>query len=100
MVDEQIVKNIKDPSVAEWLLPSFSTTTHNDRICGSISIMSALQHYFEYRCCLMCGIPRITLLGTPDDYKKLRNKIDRLLEFDLEAGQMQKWHTMLTPVID
>ena len=26
MVDEQIVKNIKDPSIADWLIPKFSTT--------------------------------------------------------------------------
>ena len=39
MVDEQIVKNIKDPSIADWLIPKFSTKTENDRIncCFSYS---------------------------------------------------------------
>jgi len=32
MVDEQIVKNIKDPTIAEWILPKFTTTTENDCI--------------------------------------------------------------------
>ena len=27
MVDEQIIKNIKDPSIADWLIPKFTTTT-------------------------------------------------------------------------
>lgn len=47
MVDEQIVKNIKDPSVARWLLPAFSTTTETDRITASVSVMATLQAYFD-----------------------------------------------------
>jgi hypothetical protein len=48
MVDEQILKNIKDPSVVDWLLPGFTTTTPKDRIVASVSIMSALQKFFKY----------------------------------------------------
>ena len=38
MVDEQIVKNIKDPSIAGWLIPKFTTTTENDHIVASTSM--------------------------------------------------------------
>ena len=100
MVDEQIVKNIKDPSIADWLIPKFSTTTENDRIVASISIMATLQSYFEYKFCLMCGLPSITLLGTIDDWKLLRSKVDRLLEFDTKDGLMKKWLELLTVVLD
>ena len=37
MVDEQIVENIQDPSVAEWLLPAFTTTAEKDRIAAAVS---------------------------------------------------------------
>lgn len=100
MVDEQIVNNIKDPSIAAWLLPCFSTTMPNDRIAGSVTVMSTLQAYFEYKFCLMCGIPRVTLLGTVDDWKRLRAKADRLPEFDLGYGHMKAWHGMLSHVLD
>ena len=100
MVDEQIVKNIKDPSIADWLIPKFSTTTENDRIVASISMMATLQSYFEYKFGLKCGLPSITLLGTIDDWKLLRSKVDRLLEFDTKDGLMKKWLELLTAVLD
>ncbi|CVK87297.1 uncharacterized protein FPRN_05534 [Fusarium proliferatum] len=39
----EIAKNIKDPAFREWILPSFSTTTDNDRVVGSVLLMGALQ---------------------------------------------------------
>ena len=100
MVDEQIVKNIKDPSIADWLIPKFTTTTENDRIVASISMMATLQSYFEYELILLCGLPSITLLGSVDDWKLLRGKVDRLLEFDTKDGLMKKWLELLTVVLD
>ena len=100
MVEEQIVKNIKDPSIADWLIPTFTTTTENDRIVASVSMMATLQSYFEYKFCLACGLPSITLLGTVDDWKLLRSKVDRLLEFDTKDGVMKKWLELLTIVLD
>ena len=100
MVDEQIVKNIKDPTIAEWLIPKFSTTTENDRIVASINIMATLQNYFRYRFQLLCGLPSITLLGTANDWRLLRSKVDRLLEFDNEDGLMKKWWDLLSVVLD
>lgn len=103
MVDEKIAINLKDEEVAQWLLPSFSTTTNDDRIAASVSIMSTLQSYFEYACGLLCGIPQVTLEGKPDDWRILRQKIDRLPTYDLNGatpGCMAKWHTLLAPVLD
>ena len=48
MVDDQISKNIKDPSLVEWLIPSFTTTSPDDRVTAGVSIMSALQTFFRY----------------------------------------------------
>lgn len=100
MVDSQISQNIKDPSVAAWLLPAFTTTTTNDRVVASVSVMATLQAYFDYKFCLCCGIPCVTLLGTPADWHQLRAKIDRLPEYDLESRHMSSWHRLLAPVLD
>ena len=100
IVDEQIVDNIKDPEVARWLLPGFTTTTPNDRVAASISIMSTLQVYFEFVFELTCGIPKVTLEGTAEDWHKLRHKLDRLLQYDLKDKLMTQWHALLVPVID
>ena len=100
MVDEQIIKNIKDPTIAEWILPKFTTTTNNDRIVASVTMMATLKEYFYYSLCSRCGLPSVTLLGTVDDWKLLRHKVDRLLEFDNQGGDMKKWHRLLTGVLD
>lgn len=100
MVDEQIIKNIKDPDVAQWLLPNFTTTTPSDRVAASVSVMSTLQAYFEYVFSLRCGIPQVTLEGTVQDWQTLRQKLNRLPNYDLEDKLMTKWYDMLTLVID
>jgi len=100
MVNEQIAKNIKDPSIADWLIPKFSTTTENDHIVASVTMMATLQKYFGYKFSLECGLPSITLLGSVDDWKLLRSKVDCLLEFDTKDGLMKKWLELLTVVLN
>lgn len=99
MVDENIVKSIKDPEVASWLLPDFTTTTRTDRIVASVTVMGTLQAYFEYVCSLRCGIPKVTLEGTIEDWTKLRAKIDRLIDYDIN-NLMFRWHSLLARVLD
>jgi len=91
-VDEQIV--IRDPTIAEWILPGFTTTTENDRIMASVTLMATLQNYFEYGIELICGLSSIALLGSIDNWKMVRQKVNRLKEFDNEDGDMTKWHEL------
>jgi hypothetical protein len=102
MVDEQITANIKDPEVTKWLLPNFTATKNEDRVAASVTIMSTLQAYFVYHFCICCGIPEVTLEGTPNDWKQLRQKIDRLLQYDVDGkgAVMKKWHSLMAPVLD
>mmetsp|Transcript_26706 Transcript_26706/g.48982 ORF Transcript_26706/g.48982 Transcript_26706/m.48982 type:complete len:390 (+) Transcript_26706:58-1227(+) len=100
MVDENIINNIKEPTLVEWLLPAFSTTSVHDRVVAAVSIMSTLQNYFEFVCCLRCGIPRVTLLGTVEDWQMLRGKVDKLLDYNLKDELMTAWHKLLVPVLD
>ena len=98
---DEISKNIRDPSIAEWLLPSFTTTSPSDRIAASVSVMSAMQKYFSYEVVCGCGIPNVTLLGEVADWEVLRSKIDRLLEFEVSGNNyMETWHAWLAYVCD
>lgn len=101
MLDE-ITKNIKDESLCEWFLPGFSTTTEKDKVCASAAAMCTLQKYFSYKFFLVGGIPSVTLLGTVEDWQKLRDKeMDRLAEFDTDERLIQrKWLPMLQYVGD
>jgi len=47
----------------------------------------------------MCGIPKVTLLGKVEDWEKLRSKIEKLLDFEIN-GKMKDWHALLSKVLD
>lgn len=103
MTDE-IQKKLKDPTIKDWIIPSFSTTTDNDVISASVVMMATMSSYFTYEIRLCCGIPNVTLLGTIDDYIDLRSRIDNLLKFDVEDEDgdnfMELWHSYLIPIFD
>jgi uncharacterized protein DUF4419 len=80
---------------AELLVANFSTTTAVERDVSRIVLMSAMQPYFKYEVFTLCGIPRITLLGTPADWRAIRRRAESLAEYDLH-----EWMSMLLPVLD
>ncbi|KAF5713780.1 hypothetical protein FMUND_7759 [Fusarium mundagurra] len=92
----EIEKNIKDPSFREWVLPSFSTTTDNDRIVGSVLLMGTLHKYFSYGIRLLCAIPSVTLLGEVTDYEDILKRLDKLDEMGEEPTHFAK---LLRPIL-
>ena len=58
----------------------FSSTTADERACGQVVIMHALQAYFSYDLVTMCGFPSITLEGTLDDWRALRAKAEARMQ--------------------
>jgi hypothetical protein len=99
LIVDEIEKNIKDPSVRDWVMPDFSTTTNKERIVGAAILMGSMKQYFEYKCTLMCGLPEVTLLGTVEDWEKIEMKAKRLLEFDCKEKYMTDWYEMLKNVL-
>lgn len=91
---EQIRQN-SDPVLHETLLCNFSTTTPKIRTAFEVALMDAYQRYFEYNMMCVCGIPTITLEGTPEDWQRIRDRIEVLATFDLE-----RWTSRLTPILD
>lgn len=53
---ELIEKNVVDPELRRWIMPAFTTTTKNDLVVASILLMGTTQKYFDYTCCIMCGL--------------------------------------------
>eukprot|EP01132_Coremiostelium_polycephalum_P003868 gene3868-4820_t len=99
-MSDQIAGNIKDPSVRNWVIPSFSTTTYTDRVVGSIALMASMKKYLSFKFKLYCGLPRVTMLGTVDDWKDVKTRIERLKEFDTGDNRMEEWTSMLIPIAD
>ena len=79
---------------ADLFVADFSTTTALDRTAAQIILMGAMREYFTYAVTTMCGIPEITLAGTPEDWASIRRRIDAFREFDLVW-----WTRVLDPVL-
>jgi hypothetical protein len=63
----------------------FSTSTIATKVASDITIMEAMKPYFEFVVFyVICGIPEITLEGTPDDWQKVLNKARALRKYQLD----------------
>ncbi|KAH7094535.1 hypothetical protein FB567DRAFT_510416 [Paraphoma chrysanthemicola] len=91
-----IQENVKDPNLRDWIMPTFSTTTVDDRTTAAVLMMGSLQAYFSYTCMLMCGIPSVTLLGERADYEDILHRLDKLEELGSEPTD---WAALLRPVL-
>jgi hypothetical protein len=80
---------------ARLLTCDFSTTTAVDRVASEIVLLDAYSPYLNYVFRCVCGIPEITLLGTPDDWRAIRARVDVLAEIDLGF-----WTVSLAPIAD
>ncbi|KAJ7135093.1 hypothetical protein C8R46DRAFT_1015066 [Mycena filopes] len=88
---------IVDPTLRAWVLPSFSTTTVKDTTVGAIIMMATLKAYFEYVFeSIECGIPRVTLEGTKEDWEDILGRLEKLKEYGV---QTTAWYHLLVPVI-
>lgn len=91
---EQISKHVSNQLV-ETLTCNFSTTTSLEKVASEITIMEATKSYFEFvMIYAACGIPEITLEGTPEDWEKILNKTKALKEYKLEW-----WISELEPLL-
>jgi hypothetical protein len=55
---------------------SFSTTTPASRTASQLVLMDTFQRYFDYEVVCICGIPEITLAGTPEDFRDSRRRVE------------------------
>ena len=70
--------------LATTLVADFTTTGMDERIASEVTLMDVVKPYFEYTAIYaICGIPSITLTGTPDDWRNVLNKTRALETFGL-----------------
>ena len=100
---DQLAQQIKDNTkgnIKEWFEPNFSTTTDLTRTVGSMVLMGGMKSFFTYRCNLKCGLPSITLEGTVEDWKLIRSRADKILEYSNFSEDLTIWHTVLISVLN
>ncbi len=93
---EQIELNTKG-NIAEIFACDFSTSTQAEIITSKITLMSTVKEYYEYEIVyVVCGIPEITLLGTPKDWQKVIDKILAIKDYDIG---LDWWIDAILPIL-
>jgi hypothetical protein len=86
--------------IRELLESNFSNTTATDRVCSHIALMDVCQGYFDYGIRGGCGIPRIDLLGSVEDWRLVRRKAEALSQFDRQGkSHLSAWLSALLPAL-
>lgn len=63
----------------------FSTTTSISRVASQITLMNAVKSFFEFELMTSaCGIPEVTLEGTPQDWERVLAKTEALRKYKLD----------------
>lgn len=91
-----IQENVVDETLKAWMVPSFSTSTDDDKSVASFVMMGTLKRYFHYLAICGCGFPSVTLLGERSDWEEIQSRIDKLAHYGPEPTE---WATLLKPVL-
>jgi hypothetical protein len=73
---------------------SFSTTTLVEQTVLNCTLMDSVKSYYDYLVSLSCGIPQVTLRGSPDDFQ---HAINRLQQLRTLLPDFQWWLDKLIP---
>jgi hypothetical protein len=73
---------------------AFSTTGPVEKAAQEVALMSVMRPFVDFRVVTRCGIPEVTLLGTPEDWESIRVRAGVLAELDLGW-----WSSALEPVL-
>jgi hypothetical protein len=77
------------------LTADFSTTTQTSRIVSEITVMETVKEYFNYKIIIAgCGIPKITIEGTVEDWEKVLEKTNYISKYNLKW-----WTDELQPIL-
>ena len=79
---QQIAKYTGKELIAT-LNSDFSTSTPTTRTASQITVMAAMKNYFSYTMFSICGIPKVILEGTPDDWQRIIDGVQFLRQYKL-----------------
>jgi len=97
---DEIKKRVK-ADVHGVIIDDTSVATPTTRIVSEIALMDAMKSYFKYEVMTLCGIPQVTLEGTTEDWQKLKDKVQKLVEMNKnDALELKWWLDKLVPVVD
>jgi hypothetical protein len=93
IISDSISKYIK-PDIYDIFAQSFSTTTPVEKIAFEVALLDAMKEYFVYEYSTFCGIPLVKIEGTKDDWKKIKNNLQKLKGYEID-----NWINSLEPIV-
>lgn len=81
-------------ALAQTIAGRFSGTNSDAAVAFDIALMDAMSPYFDYWGDVSCGIPELTLEGTPEDWQQIELRAAQLAKYDLEW-----WISDLQPIL-
>jgi len=89
------ISNYTGKELTDALTADFSTTTPTTKIASQITALYAMKSYFDFITVWTgCGIPQVTLEGTPADWQKVLDKTEALRKYQLDW-----WVDKLEPIL-
>ena len=96
---QQIKLNVNG-NISDILRADFSTTGKVESILSYACVMDSFKAYFQYdRCIPLCGIRNVKLLGTLDDWVKLKQKALDLMTF-MKQTKFEDYIANILPILD
>ena len=80
---DQIRQHVGD-DLYQSLICDFSTSGPAERAASQVVMLDIFQRFFRYEIVGICGIPAVTLVGPPDDWSRLEEKVEALRCFEMD----------------
>jgi hypothetical protein len=83
---EDFTQKVKEHigSAFDHFQPTFTTTGPVEKAAAAVVLLDAMQSFFDYDMETLCGIPAITLEGTPEDWQSVADRTEQFGSLNLE----------------
>jgi hypothetical protein len=96
LLADKMAEHTQD-DIIDWTVCDFSTSTSKEKFISRIALFSAFRNFFGSYARASCGLSKVTLEGTIDDWKRIVEKAQNLYTF--EQPILSQWADVLIPVL-
>ncbi|CAF2958085.1 unnamed protein product, partial [Rotaria sp. Silwood2] len=93
----QMIRKDMKMDLTTLMTKRFSNTTSIEGTVFDCTMMDSVKSYYDYGFSLTCGIPQVTLRGSPADFQEL---IDRVQQLKLLFTDFHWWFDALLPNLE
>ena len=74
----QMIRADMKTDLTTILTTAYSNTTAVEQAVFDCTLMDSVKSYYEFKFSLCCGIPQVTLRGTPADFQQVIDRVNQL----------------------